>query len=400
MSEYHPTKMNESELMEDFLLYLAQVRAYSPDTIAAYRRDLADWQVFLCRQGLGLNQANMLLARSYVALLRRGQQGAEQTVGQSRHKKSTLSNRSINRRISALKSFYKYLQKRGLLLKKSEVSDCEANARPDRNPTGSNPRCVNPWESIRLLPQARKLPNYLSCEELQKLAESCSYAFPNLYLQKLCRALLELGFSSGARVSELCALNVTHLLLVRSPVLLEPAQSPTLRKTGDTIQQQADQPLKDSDICERLSIEGKGGRQRFIFLGPGSKAALAAYLSERRQFLASLADKGAKAAMEEQALFCNSCGSRLAPRSAHRLLSRLGQAAGLSRPLHPHLLRHSFATTLLNHGAGIRSVQELLGHSSLNSTQIYTHVSIQHLRDIHRSTHPRAKMSRGPLNQG
>ncbi|WGK68680.1 tyrosine-type recombinase/integrase [Candidatus Haliotispira prima] len=353
--------MPVSELIDDFLHYLRRIRAYSPHTITAYRRDLEEWQSYTEQQGAKLSQIGMPLARSYVAQLR---------LGHSAGPKG-LSNRSINRRISALKSFYRYLQKR------STAAGDNLSADP----------FVNPWDSIGLLPQAQRLPNYLSLDELQTLAEACTTAFSDPYLQKLARALLEFGFSCGARVSELCALNLRQLLRHRTP--------PKEQGNPSAGYSRAELP-GENDIVEKLLITGKGDKQRFIFPGQNGRSAVAAYICERREFLHRLAEKpGRKATIEWEALFCNSRGTRLQPRSVHSLLARLGNAAGLEKPLHPHLLRHSFATTLLNHGAGIRSVQELLGHSSLSSTQVYTHVSIGHLRDTHRAAHPRARRRAG-----
>ena len=350
----------EKEYIPIFLHYLAAVRRYSPHTLKAYERDLRNWQDYLVKQGASLARISMPLARSYLTALRR----------------TDLSARSINRRLSAIKSFYKYLERR------------LQNASPDLYPQTSN-QLMHPWDSIALLPQSRRLPNYLSLEELQLLVAACERAFPSVYLQKLCLAVLELGFSSGMRVGEFCALNLQQLLRLPS------GENPIWRQPLNNLQ------LLAGNIQAELRIVGKGSKHRLVFLGDGSRAALAAYLPERQKFLTALEPKltqksgkeCARRQIEWQALFCNSYGTRLQPRSVHRLLAQLGRMAGLERPLHPHLLRHSFATTLLNSGAGIRSVQELLGHSSLSSTQIYTHVSIQRLLEVHRTAHPRARSS-------
>ena len=371
----------ESPVIEEFLDYLHCVRAYSPNTILAYSRELQQWQKYLAQQGGSICSANRALARSYVAaLLRNQKKGSGPKTANNRGRKNKqeqpgngrLSNRSINRRISALKSFYNYLQKR------DKLTSINSKANETGNP-------INPWEGIALLPQRRRLPGYLGQNELQSLAEACSTAFADPYRQKLSLALLELGFSSGGRISELCALDLRQLLF----------------QAKHTTKNQNYPDLKNDRIVKKLCILGKGGKPRFIFLGPESRRALAAYIAERHRFLNELEQKKAKripntlndqqAPTDCNALFCNRRGTRLQPHSARQLLSELGRAAQLEKSLHPHLLRHSFATALLNEGAGIRSVQEMLGHSSLGSTQIYTHVGIQRLREAHRNAHPHAQ---------
>ena len=354
-------KVQKDDIIEEFLDYLHRVRGYSRHTIRAYSRELEQWQNYLAQQGGSICSAKRALARSYVAALLRGKTPNKP----GKQNQENLSNRSINRRISALKSFYRYLQKRDKL---AAPNDNEAQTIGENAALHS---AGNPWEGIAALPQRKRLPGYLGQNELQRLAEACQTAFPDAYRQKLSRALLELGFSSGGRIGELCTLNLRQLC---------PNSSPQTNNCGP-----------DNRVVEKLCIVGKGGKQRFIFLGPQSRKALAAYIAERRNFLEQLQQKnGPKNAesIEHAALFCNRRGTRLQPRSARALLSQLGRTARLEKPLYPHLLRHSFATALLNEGVGIRSVQELLGHSSLGSTQIYTHVGIQRLREAHRRAHP------------
>ncbi len=344
------------DFVEDFLNYLEKNRSYSRHTIIAYRNSLEAWRAYLQELGAELQQINMPLARSYIAKLRR---------------ELKLSNRSINHRISVLKSFYQYLQKRIIADRQPPCREESCNSLSD---------FCNPWNSIPLLPQAQRLPNYLTLEELRKLADTCSLAFRSNYMQKLSRAILELGFSSGMRISELCSINVIQLL-PRSG--LNPINNLSIHSVC---------------IAKKLKILGKGNKERFIFIRPSCAKVLADYLNERQLFLHNLGQKTKQKknniTVEEKALFCNSRGTRLQPRTAHSMLAHLGRMAGLERPLYPHLIRHSFATTLLNHGANIRSLQELLGHKSLNSTQIYAHVGIQHLQEIHRIAHPRAVNSK------
>jgi site-specific recombinase XerD len=161
------------------------------------------------------------------------------------------------------------------------------------------------------------------------------------------RAILELLFSTGLRVSELCSL--------------------------------------DSDIDlsrDELSVRGKGDKVRVVFISPAAKSAVTTYIKARK-------DMG-------EALFVNIAkgrerGERLTPRSIERLIKTYAAKAGITKKVTPHVLRHSFATDLLSNGADIRSVQQLLGHASINTTQIYTHVTDAHLREVHKKYHSRAQ---------
>jgi integrase/recombinase XerD len=165
------------------------------------------------------------------------------------------------------------------------------------------------------------------------------------------RALLELLYASGLRVSEATSLD-----------------------------------LGDADLSEEtVRVVGKGNRQRVIPMGSKAIAALAAYLKAARPRLA----RGRAAA---QALFLNRRGGRLSRQSCWKLLRRYARAAGITRALSPHVLRHSFATHLLERGADLRAVQEMLGHASVGTTQVYTHVSRAHLREVYVRAHPRGGM--------
>jgi integrase/recombinase XerC len=165
------------------------------------------------------------------------------------------------------------------------------------------------------------------------------------------RAILEVLYGSGLRVSELCGLDIDDV---------------------------------DLDLM-RLLVTGKGRKQRQIPMSEPAVAAVRAYLSDaRRSFLVKAA-----VASDSHALFLNSRGARLGPRSVRSLISKYVRAEG-GTPVNPHALRHSFATHLLDGGADLRSVQELLGHASLATTQIYTHVSPERLRAVYDRAHPRA----------
>lgn len=204
----------------------------------------------------------------------------------------------------------------------------------------------NPASALRTPRQEKKLPHFVPKEEMFKLLETPPSGSP---LGARDRAILETLYSAGLRVSELTGLN-----------------------------------LDDIDLDDGLAtVRGKGKRERLALLGPEAVAALRSWLEHRGTVA------GERAATQP-AVFLNKRGSRLTARSVGRLLEKYLKQAGLDPRTSPHTLRHSFATHLLDAGADIRSVQELLGHKSLGTTQIYTHVTAQRLREHYHKAHPRA----------
>lgn len=204
----------------------------------------------------------------------------------------------------------------------------------------------NPADGLRGPRQDKKLPHFLSVDAISQLLETPPTDTP---LGVRDRAILETLYSAGLRVSELTGLDLT-----------------------------------DVDMESGLiTVRGKGKRERLALLGKPARQALAEWLAARAQLTA-------KQPQASLAVFVNQRGSRLTTRSVGRLLEKYLKQAGLDPRTSPHTLRHSFATHLLDNGADIRSVQELLGHQSLNTTQIYTHVTTHRLRDSYHKAHPRA----------
>lgn len=204
----------------------------------------------------------------------------------------------------------------------------------------------NPATGLRGPRQERKLPRFFSREEMLRLLDAPPAETP---LGLRDRAILETLYSAGLRVSELAGLD-----------------------------------LVDLDLGEGLAkVRGKGRRERLALLGPPATEAISVWIATRAALL------GARA-VSQAALFVNKRGTRLTTRSVGRLLEKYLAQAGLDPEASPHTLRHSFATHLLDAGADIRSVQELLGHKSLGTTQMYTHVTTQRLRDSYHKAHPRA----------
>lgn len=286
-------------LVEAFLRYLAVERGASPHTLRGYRADLADCAAFLAARGLGaLAHADARVLRTYLADLHgRG-----------------LRRSSMARRLAALRSFYRFLTRRG-----------QAKA---------NPAAQLPTPRV-----AEQLPGYLPIDESEALLRAdFGRTAPGLR----DRAILELLYATGVRVAELAGLDV-----------------------GDV------------DLREgAVRVFGKGGKERIVPLGGKAAAALRAHLRGREA--------------RSGPIFRNAGGGRLTVRSLHRIVRARARAAGLHRRVTPHTLRHTFATHLLDAGADLRLIQELLGHARLGTTQRYTHVSADRLMKVYDAAHPRA----------
>ncbi len=196
----------------------------------------------------------------------------------------------------------------------------------------------------------RRLPRVLSVEEMRRLLEAPSPATPQGLRD---RAILETLYASGVRVSELVGLDVGDLDLRRG----------------------------------EMRVIGKGDKERVALLGEPALRALRRYLAKGRPALA-------RPSRPARALFLNRMGGRLSARSVSSIVARAGRTAGLSRRVTPHLLRHTFATHLLDGGADLRAVQELLGHENIATTQVYTHVSMRHARRVYERAHPEARKER------
>ncbi len=204
----------------------------------------------------------------------------------------------------------------------------------------------NPWTRVSHLRLQKRLPSFLFEDDCRLLVEAPRELSALAWRD---RALLETFYAAGVRVSELVGLN-----------------------------------LDDVDLAARfLRVLGKGKKERMVPFGVPAKDALQNYLSKGRPVLAGRGNPG-------PALFLNCFGSRLSARGVYKIVAKYIQRSGLERRVSPHTLRHSFATHLLDRGADIRSVQELLGHARLSTTQVYTHVTTERLKQVYRKSHPRA----------
>lgn len=290
--------------LEAFLDGLRTGRRLSANTLDAYARDLRDYRAFAVQHQLkGWNEAGTVFVDGYFArLLKRG-----------------LSSNTVARRRSALRGFHAWLEAQGL-----GGRDPLADAPPPR--------------------RERRLPHALTHDEMERLIAQPKGESP-LVLRD--RALLELAYASGLRVSELCG-------LIRSRL----------------------------DLAERaVRVAGKGNRERVIPFGRAAARALREYLERARPLLARRA--------RHDNVFLNARGGPLSRMGFWKILRGHARAAGISARVHPHALRHSFATHLLEGGADLRVVQELLGHASVATTAIYTHLDRAYLREVHRTFHPR-----------
>ena len=236
---------------------------------------------------------------------------------------------SVARKLSALRSFFKFLEQENMI---------------HRNPMGS----------ISMPKQEQHIPVFLSVDEVFALLESPGMG-DNFATRD--RAGLELLYSTGMRVSELVACNLASL---------------------------------DFE-SEMVRVKGKGNRERMVPIGTQAIKTLRAYLPEREAFLRNRLQQGKM--IDKEAVFLNNRGTRLTTRSVERLIAEYGRKAGINKPVTPHVLRHSFATHLLEMGADLRSVQELLGDASLSTTQKYTHVDMVHLMKVYDKAHPKARRS-------
>jgi tyrosine recombinase XerC len=291
---------------ERYLQYLAHVRHLSENTLSAYRRDLQLYLAFLEEKDLTAEQIDEGGARSFVGYLSR----------------TGLSSRSINRVLSAVRGYYRFLERVGV----------EAG---------------NPFASIRSLKIDGKLPSFLFEEEIERLL-GCPEPRDLWELRDLL--ILELLYSTGCRVSELASASITDLDL-----------------KGRT-----------------LRVLGKGNKERLVFIGRAAFKRLREYLLRRRGL--RLGDAEGK-----RALLINRRGQRLSVRGIQMIVDNLLMRSPLGKAATPHTFRHSFATHILRKGADIRIVQELLGHASLSTTQVYTHLDMERLREVYDYAHPHAR---------
>ena len=303
-------------LIETFIDYLRHQKRYSRHTVRNYHTDLMQFLDFLgAREGLSAGERAILKPEAVKPLIIREYLGSLY---------GNLSRKTIARKLSAVRSFFLFLEKRGLCM-------------------------TNPAVDIATPKLEKYLPTYLSVDDVFRLLEKRAQKKP-LYFRDL--AILEVLYSCGIRASELEGLNLSSL-----------------------------------DFDERLMrIIGKGNKERIVPIGREALEAVRCYL-EATQYLR----KTPGGHSQDAPLFLNFRGGRLTTRSIGRITKKYATASGLSSEISPHSMRHSFATHLLDGGADLRSVQELLGHKNLSTTQKYTHVSLDKLMEVYDKAHPRSE---------
>ncbi len=289
--------------IEQFLAHLKTERRLSPHTISNYRRDLGKLSAYCEREGItAWEQLKSHHARAYVAQL---------------HHRG-LSGRSIQRALSAARSLYRFLLREGVAKQ-------------------------NPVAGIAAPRVPKVLPKALEIEQVNRLVEIAG----NDPLAIRDRAIMELLYSSGLRLSELVMLDTDAI------------------------------DLRDNTV----RVTGKGSKTRVVPVGRHAREAVGAWLKIRLEI----------ARAGETALFVNRRGERLSGRGVQQRIRKWGLRQGVDVPIHPHMLRHSFASHLLQSSGDLRAVQELLGHADIATTQVYTHLDFQHLAKVYDQAHPRAR---------
>jgi integrase/recombinase XerC len=305
------------DLIESFIEYLRNQKGYSQNTVRNYSIDLRQFAEFLSSRRVEagkrgpergmMRPLNSLVIREYLG-------------GLYGHFKRS----SIRRKLSSVRSFFSFLERRGLL---------EAN----------------PAADVATPKSEKHIPAHLPVDEVFRLLERPERNRP-LGLRDL--AILEILYSCGIRLAELQSLNIS-----------------------------------DIDFRERLvRVIGKGDKERIIPVGRKALGALMDYLEATRHMRGKTG-----AVSDDEPLFINFRGARLSGRSIERMVKRYAVESGLGRDISPHSMRHTFATHLLDGGADLRSVQEMLGHVSLSTTQKYTHVSLDRLMEVYDKAHPRSR---------
>lgn len=298
-----------NQAIREFERHLEVEKNFSPHTIKNYLVDLRQFQAYLEQNNIGSGTAGSITIepvaiRAFLGALY--QQGIRKI--------------SVSRKVATLRTFFRFLLKRGYVK-------------------------FNPAEMVQAPKAEKHLPGFLSVDEIFSMLDG---QFPDDMFGLRDKAVLELLYSTGVRVSELTGLNTEDF---------DPARS-------------------------LIRVRGKGKKERIVPVGEKAIASLRAYVEKRKQFPAGQDFP--------EPVFINRFGKRLTDRSVRRILDRYVSAAGLMKKLGPHSLRHSFATHLMEAGADLRSVQELLGHENLSTTQKYTTLGMGRLMEVYDKAHPRA----------
>ncbi|OHB65106.1 MAG: tyrosine recombinase XerC [Planctomycetes bacterium RBG_13_62_9] len=329
--------MEGSAIVEQFLNYLTYEKRFSEHTAKCYGADLAQFGAFLVGAGEGEGGSA-------------GGMSLDQEHGGTATAVATQTDQKVDQLLLAVdvndaRSYLAYLNERAY--SKATIARKLATLRSFYKFLVKTGRCAaNPLAAVRTPKQEKKLPRFLEYEEVKRLLETPP---TETWLGARDRAILETLYSTGIRVSELVGLN-----------------------------------MDDIDFLgEVVHVRGKGKKERVTPISSSALQAIQHYMEFRNKRAAS------NTHFDSKVLFVNKHGQRLSTRSVRRKMDKYLKMAGLDPAISPHTLRHSFATHMLNNGADLRSVQELLGHQSLSTTQVYTHLTTRRLKEVYEDAHPR-----------
>ena len=300
--------MLNKDILYQFRAYIVVEKNFSEHTAKAYVSDVLSFLIWLEENNVENVDFNKI--REYLRFIHK-----------YNYKKTTIS-----RKISALRTFYKYLYRESLV-------------------------DINPVSGISAPKKDKVLPKFLSKDEVEKILNNVNIETPAGYRN---RAILELLWATGMRISELSGLNYGDLNLEQN----------------------------------EIRVFGKGAKERIVLVSERAKSYLERYLQNARKLVAIGFDVGEVA--ENSPVFINNTGYRLNPKTIRNVINSIVEKIQLPKKVTPHVFRHSFATYLIENGADLRVVQELLGHASISNTQIYTHISTKHLTETYTQAHPRA----------
>lgn len=297
--------------VDQFLRYLDAERNYSGKTLVAYQKDLEDFSLFIERRfdsrEFDLTEISKDEIRAFLGYL----------------SKQQLEKKSIARKLSAVKSFFKFLVNHAAVK-------------------------TNPGKLIKTPKYEKTVPSFLTVDQIQTVFDFFDDRIPSDARDK---AILELFYGSGIRLSELIGLDFSNINFSN----------------------------------QTISVLGKGAKQRIIPIGEKAMSALKHYQSFRDQ----IATNGSRC--DSKAVFIGKNGKRITPLAIQRMVKKVLARVSDAHKLSPHIVRHSFATHLLDNGADLRAVKDLLGHENLSTTQIYTHITIDRLKNAYKKAHPRAE---------
>ena len=296
------------QYLKDFLLYLDIERNFSSHTVLAYDGDITSFLIWL--NDFELEKVTYSKIREYILFIQ----------------KFNYTRTTLARKISAIRSFYKYLYRERLVE-------------------------INPASSLKTPKRSRSLPKFLTELEIEKILNAIDISTPAGFRNK---AILELLYATGMRISELANLNFENLNLEN----------------------------------DEIKVFGKGAKERIVLVSHRAKDILKTYIKTVRPLISK--EKDLSNPSEKDPIFVNNTGFRLQPQSVRLAINDVVSKIELPKNVTPHVFRHSFATKLLEKGADLRVVQELLGHASISNTQIYTHVTTEKMKEIYNTAHPRA----------